>query len=176
MEKKSQTRSLYTEHPVALRYLMNETLFAVDGQAVSEPLSKVPGLSFFGGNRSGILFISPHSSGPGEHTLPESEMRAFEKILGALQLTTENIALIHVPNSSSADAKPSLRQLVDFFKSQRIVLLGTDLQIEGVKPVLHEIQQEGDYRYLHSYSFREMGEDVQKKRLFWNQVKALFAS
>lgn len=186
MEEKVKTRGLYTENPVALRYLMSETLYAVDSvgsvdsvdsvdeQALSEPLSPVPDLTFYGGNRSGILFISPRSSGPGEHTLPEAEMLAFEKILAALQLTTEDISLIHVPKDEALSGARSLPQLVDFFTPKIIVVLGTDLRMEGLNSELHEVQQRGNYRFLHTYSFHEMGEDVEKKRLFWGKLKAIW--
>lgn len=141
---------LSTNDPIALRYLMSETLFdlgeeqatapaalssasadSVDAPAAStdsEPVSftnKKPELSFLGQNSSGFLFVFQDSTMLGQHRLPEAEMEAFEKILAALKLSLANIALI---NAAGPDG-PTAAQLVAFFRPLKVVLLGTQISL-----------------------------------------------
>lgn len=175
------SHALHTDDPVALGFLMSDTLFDLDE---SEPLQvetkgtivgeiKSSELGFFGGNRSGLLFITSFSSEPTQHRLPSAEMEAFEKILDALKLKVDDIALINI-----AAEQPEFSALLSYFNPEKVVVLGTSLRLKGlgdldVQPTLHQVHTQDKLSILHSYSFSEMMDDVDKKRVFWSNLKLL---
>jgi len=184
---------LHTNDPVALAYLMSETLFAIpveeDGRketampvaaAPAMPASEVvtsaaaPEITFLGKNLSGYLFIFQNHSISGQHRMPDEEMEAFEKILTALKLSVEDIALLNIAAPDSI----TLAGLLTFFKPQKTVFLGTDIVLNGIEdlsnpPAFHRTVSYQKTEFLHTFSFAEMMTDVDKKRQFWNSLKTL---
>lgn len=198
MAKANQNQSglpLHTNDPVALAYLMSETLFAIRGEEdgrmetampaaetpviarVENPAETSPAaaqeITFLGKNLSGYLFIFQNHSTNGQHRMPDEEMEAFEKILVALNLSIDHIALINI-----ADHQISLSTLLTFFNPQKMILLGTRLTISGLEQLPdpltpHQTVTYQKTAFLHTFSFAEMMTDVNKKRQFWNSLKTL---
>lgn len=196
------TSTWLTEDPVALTHLMSEALFKTDEEIqeemevtsketvipeVKEPVAETEtstianaaptlqaaSLSFFGKNAANLLFLYDQANGPADHALISTEMEAFGKILTALKLTFDDIALVNW-----AFQKPSVELLLKNLQPQKIVVLGSQVNLQNVgftisAPALHQVQQFQDISFLHSYSFVEMLDDVEKKRVFWGSLKAL---
>lgn len=173
---------LHTEDPVALGYLMSETLF--DVREAEKEVSTVEDVKtetntpsefiYLGKNLSGFLFVFQDASQVGTHRMPDQEMEAFEKILTALKLSVEDIALLNLANPGSI----TLAGLLTFFKPQKTVFLGTDITLNGLEdmgnpPAFHRTVRYQKTEILHTFSFAEMMTDVDKKRQFWNSLKTL---
>lgn len=178
---------LHTDDPVALRYLMSDTLFDIgetdlddadlaDVNAeftLAQETSKNQELTFLGKNQSGFLFVFHDQARPEQHRLPDPEMEAFEKILGALELKIDDIALINI-----ASIQPNFSDLLSFFKPRKVIVLGTPLHLTGLhdlesQPALHQVFFKEKLSVLHSYSFNEMMDNVDRKRAFWSNMKLL---
>lgn len=161
--------TIHTVDPVALRYLMTEALFAVDGnaaeapaavqKATSEPEAQqtVPSFDYFGQNRRNYLFLAHEEQ---HQWMPQAAMDAFVKTLAALKLTEDDVALL---NLAGLAPSPSVEQLIAFFKPTAVVNLGTPFAWPA---------QDGIH-ILHTHAFTEMLVDAEKKRAFWLAVKQL---
>ncbi len=181
MAKANQNQSglpLHTNDPVALAYLMSETLFAIPGEEDGRKETSIqvatPEITFLGKNLSGYLFIFQNYSTSGQHRMPDEEMEAFEKILTALKLSVEDIALLNIADPGSI----TLARLLTFFKPQKTVFLGTDIVLNGIEdlsnpPAFHRTVSYQKTEFLHTFSFAEMMTDVDRKRQFWNSLKTL---
>jgi len=173
---------LHTEDSVALSYLMSETLFDVreaakevsTGEEIKMETNTPVEFIYLGKNLSGFLFVFQDVSRAGQHRMPDEEMEAFEKILTALKLSVEDIALLNIADPGSI----TLAGLLTFFRPQKTVLLGTDIVLNGIEdlsnpPALHRTISYQQTEFLHTFSFTEMMTDVDKKRQFWNSLKTL---
>lgn len=205
---------LHTDDPVALSYLMTESLFDLGEEvgsvavaeaveppaqaaavaespaepAAAEPTAAEPTaaeptsapaatpaeITFSGQKDSGILFVFQNPGQAGQHRMPEAEMEAFEKILSALKRSTTAVTLINL----AGPQEPTAGQLQEFFQPHKIILLGTQLTLAQADETwpqlqLHHIYSDQNTQILHTFSFSEMMDDVDKKRMFWAQIKML---
>src|SRR5690606_2832767 len=120
-----------TADPIALRYLMTETVFGVEGAAVDppgvvqnapperEPQQAALSFTFFGQNKRNYLFLTHEQQ---HDWMPEAAMAAFIKTLAALNLAEVDVALL---NLATLAKPPSVEQLTRFFKPKVVINLGT---------------------------------------------------
>jgi len=162
-----------TADPIALRYLMTETIFGVatDGMTkatvetrpeASEPESAripspPPQFSFYGKNKRHYLFLTEDKQ---HEWMSEPAMGAFIKTLAALRLTTDDVAVLNVAKLAEL---PSIDDLSLFFSPKVVICLGV---------AVGAAEQEG-LTVIDTYSFDEMLTDAEKKRLFWTTIKPL---
>lgn len=161
-----------TADPIALRYLMTETIFGVEARSISEAgetpkespeaestskLEPTPHFPFYGKNKRKYLFLIEEQR---HEWMSEAAMDAFIKTLAALKLAGDDVALL---NLAKLVAPPSVDQLTLFFKPRVVVNLGTSFGWSD---------QDGA-TLVQTYSFDEMLADAEKKRLFWTKIKTL---
>ncbi len=141
--------AMNTIDPIALRYLMTDTIFAVE-QGASP-------FVYFGRNKRNFLFLTQQKQ---HQWMPEAAMDAFIKTLAALKLAEDDVALLNLAPLAEA---PSVEQLTLFFKPRVVVNLGTPFawpERDGVKT-------------FHTHAFEDMLSDAEKKRVFWTTIKHL---
>lgn len=159
--------SLHTTDPVALRYLMTETIFGVEEpeKALSDrepavPIATAgpsPLFSYHGGNKRNYLFLTHET----RHEWMSAEaLDAFTKTLAALKLAADDIAVLNVGKLPEIPAKSDL---IAFFNPKIIVALGASLPWDGSDGLI----------VFKTYSFDEMLVDAEKKRVFWATIKTL---
>ncbi|WP_353124717.1 hypothetical protein [Parapedobacter pyrenivorans] len=158
-----------TSDPIALRYLMTETIFDVAHNAINavEPPAReaeflgepkqVPRFSFCGQNQRNYLFLTQDRQ---NEWMSGTAMDAFIKTLAALKLTMDDVAVLNLARLTEA---PSVGDLSLFFKPKVVVSLGASL----VWP-----EQQGIIVFP-THSFDEMLTDAEKKRVFWTTIKTL---
>ncbi|HWK59726.1 MAG TPA: hypothetical protein VNQ80_20455 [Parapedobacter sp.] len=164
--------AINTVDPVALRYLMTETVFSVEdgsadtlvetrtgskGSEPHKPEQAAPSFVFFGQNKRNYLFLSDEKQ---HEWMSEVAMDAFVKTLAALKLAADDVALL---NLAKLAEPPSIGQLALFFKPKVVVNLGTKF----VWPEQHDV------KLFHTYAFGDMLADAEKKRAFWTTIKHL---
>ncbi|MEC3878903.1 hypothetical protein [Parapedobacter sp. 10938] len=147
--------TLNTVDPIALRYLMTETVF--DAPAEPAPQPAAPSFVCFGQNKRNYLFLTDEKQ---HEWMPEADMDAFIKTLAALELAEADVALL---NLARLAVSPSVDQLMSFFKPQVVVNLGTPFAWP---------EQDG-LHVFHTHAFGEMLADAEKKRVFWTTIKRL---
>ncbi|MEQ9439565.1 MAG: hypothetical protein RIG62_10985 [Cyclobacteriaceae bacterium] len=121
-----------------------------------------------GENRQLILILVDE---PGEQYLAEAHQQLLVKILQALKLTLEDISLVNVSRAPSPDAiegginfnicisfgmPPEPWQFSNFFRKYEVMM------------------DETERAFLFADTLAEIGQDVEKKKQLWLNLKALF--
>lgn len=166
--------SLLTRHPVALSHLFNETLFNIPDERLSEhtteqkkaiaaapPEQSKKEILFKGENRKKILFFV--NDFRNAYFSKEAE-DAFQKTLRALGLSIPDVTVINLKSNAH-----SIQELVLHFDAQFIIGLGVELG--GLAK--NEVKESNGKKYLSTFSFDEMLEDVNSKKVFWNAIQIL---
>lgn len=177
--------SLHTDNPVALRYLMSETIYGFDlqeagppksilGEAVSseeEPApvaQEEPYFDFLGQNRQGYLFVVNDSA---HDYMSPAALDAFQKTVQALGLQLEDIALW---NRGKERLEIALEQVVERFRPAKLVFLGQQATLHGIPSMaLDSMVTVSGIKVLLSHGFEEMLTDMEKKKSFWKLLKTL---
>lgn len=178
--------NLTTDNPIALQYLMSETLFTSGYETDSLPTSRVAkeqpksSIEFdvsadefvYKGNRSsGILFVLRYPDYP--YFSPNAE-EAFVKTIGALGLSLADVAIVNLANPQNPN---EFRKIMDFFSPKKITLLGVEPQSLALPIIAHNSYMKGRIATVfNTFSFEEMFLDVNKKKLFWSEFKTFITS
>ncbi len=154
--------NMHTDDPVALRYLMTETIFGMEGaRDIETPRETIPVLAptflYHGENRRNYLFVTHETR---YDWMSAEALEAFTKTLSALKLTIADVAVLNFGKLSQV---PTQGELVAFFRPRVVVALSAPLDWNDV----------ADITVFRTYSFDEMLVDAEKKRLFWNTIKTL---
>ena len=169
---------LNTTDPIALQVLMSETIFdigisspSLDNTPVEiSPIQKEPEiiLKTYGGNNKNILFVIADNHN--EFLSADAEL-AFMKILQALKLTLEDIALFNYNQSCPEIAFEKIKEKLN---PKSCIFLGAQPELLGVEGCAKNILKvEDNIQFLATYSFDEMLDDIEKKRLFWDAIKLM---
>ena len=158
--------SLHTVNPVALRYLMTETIFGIEevgdaGVAIVQERKSTdasPQFSYYGGNKRNYLFLT-HD--PQHEWMSGVALEAFAKTLAALKLSVDDVAVLNIGKLSEV---PTEVALTTFFHPKLVVLLGVSVPWVGSESL----------QVFKTHSFDEMLVDAEKKRAFWTTAKTLF--
>lgn len=162
---------LNTTNPFALRYLMDDTIFdfevgsAPEGVQASDPM---PLFNFMGMNKSHILYLIENVD---ENYFSPSALDAFTKTLHALQLSVDDVAVL---NLAQIERKVNFEEIVSFFTPQKVIFAGpapVNMGLTGQE--INRASTQKAIRLLYTYSFEEMLTDTNKKKAFWQAVKAL---
>jgi len=168
--------SLNTNNPMALRYLLEETLYPFSAEAPSvagtqtpdKPMEEKIPFSFLGEHKQGLLYLI---TAPAIPFFSEQALDAFTKTNQALGYTLADIAVL---NTASLDKTEVQQELLAFFSPKKIVFAGASPQELGFPLFpLNSIQSFEGIPVLYTYSFEEMLTDVQKKKTFWQTLKLL---
>lgn len=169
---------LLTHNPAALRILMTEDLFLVkEKQLLQETYVKTDvkqaqeaiqtNFSYLGENNKYFLILVNDE----KHAhLNKEHQETLLKIIQAKGLELRDIAILNL--NSCPDV--TFKTLKEFFAPARIVLFGIDPKTIGLPAASsNELLQTEDVKFLATYHFEEMKDDVNKKREFWNAFKSL---
>lgn len=170
---------LLTRNPIALRFLMSETIFSsaiekvqpenipIDNELIKTDSSlsdnNQADLLFRGSNERNILFLVQNQEQ--EYFSFEAE-DAFLKTLAALKLSLKDVAVINqrIVEKSVDEVKKVMKPKVC------IVCEGENTANQSI---FNQIIEVDGIACLHTYSFEEMLTDTNKKRSFWNAIKRI---
>lgn len=185
---------LHTTDPIALRYLMTETLFAIEdgdvptaaelqddtvvavipadrpGEAEERApvVRTAPVFSFLGENKQGYLFVT-HD--PQSDYMSAPAMEAFTKTLAARNLAQADVAVF---NLAQHGEQVVISDLVSFFKPRAVILLGPAAPMLGIPALaFNTVGAVGDVAVFQTYSFDVLIQDAEKKSTFWPVLKSL---
>lgn len=175
---------LITNNLIAIQTLMSETIFSIEKEvtSVSNPenttietpqdeQNSIEEFIYQGDKSTGVLFILRYPDFP--YFSPEAA-DAFSKTIGAMQLTTDNVAVMNLANPHNP---PVWKRIMDFFQPKKIILLGVDPQSLQLPAIAHNSYLKGRIATVfHTFSFEEMFADVEKKKLFWGEFKVFIVS
>lgn len=165
---------LNTDNPYALRFLLDDTIYAFDTSAeelmddVITTSAQQVSFNYLGSNNKNILYLVEH---PTDAYFSPAAYEAFSKTILALGLSFDDIAVF---NLSCITEETTFETLQHFFKATKVILAGPKPQKIGLTELsLNTSIQLEQVKVLYTYSFEEMLNDVNKKKVFWQAVKAL---
>lgn len=170
----AQLSGLQTRDPVALAFLLSETLFVIEDLSVDDS-RHMPEFPFYGNKDAEILFIVDYEDYP---WMPDDAMDAFQKSLAALKLSERDFTLVNIARTGvtqdTLDPDRLLSALLLQFTPQKVVLHGVQQTRFGIPPTQLALNIHGvvrDATWLYTYDFSEMLQDTDKKRAYWKSIK-----
>ncbi len=134
----------------------------------SVPLkTKGDGFDYLGENNKYILIIV---NNPNEKFLPKLDLAFLEKIMGAKKWVLDDVAIVNMAKYERLD----FDDLKSFFACSKIITFGfnpTILNIVGA--VANQKSMYKNVAVLGTWDLAKIQNDVAKKTVFWNQLKAL---
>ena len=149
-------------NPIALQYIYDETLFHFNGETQITTKNK----DFIGDNKSQISVVSKKS-------LDKTDLELLEKILLALNLKFDDIALIQ-----AKDSRDEYSTILATTKPQKIVLFGLspfEINLKDITLNKYEIIETAGVKILQGASFDEYHNDPSKKKALWFALQKLVA-
>lgn len=144
-------------NPIALEFIFNETLFHFkDETQISYKNS-----NYLGDNQSNISIISSKK-------LAKTDLDLLSKILAALQLSFDDVAII--------DEKLDYAAIIPVTEPKKIILFGLNPFEIGIKDTAianYEIIEKDNIKILQSEVFESYHDDSSKKKALWYALKKL---
>ena len=120
-----------------------------------------------GGNKKNFLVIGHY---PESDFIEANHFTALESILKRLGFSIDDVAIVNKAKYSSI----TIDQLTGFFKPEKLLMLGRSALPVGTGPLaLNKTQQLNSCNTLLSFSFDEMMDNNENKKVFWEQMKQL---
>ncbi len=165
---------LLTQNPIALRFLMSETIFSsvIENPPIeSDSIKSTPlesnnmelDLLFWGSNERNILFLIHNSN---EDYFSTEAEDAFLKTLAALKLNIKDVAVVN-----RGKTEKSFKVINAVLRPKFCVYC--EGQNEANQNVFNKFTDIDGVTCLYTYSFEEMLIDTGKKREFWNAIKEI---
>ncbi len=164
------------ENPIAFSLIMNEGLYLLDkDKTLPAPDTAPPpveekqpdNFNFMGGNKKNFLVIGYY---PELETIEDKHFIALDSIIRRLGYSLDDTAIFNIAKYTGA----TIQQLTDFFKPQKLLLLGRQALPVGIGQLtLNKPQKLNNCQTLLSFSFDEMMENNENKKAFWEQMKQL---
>jgi hypothetical protein len=164
------------ENPLAFRYILQDDVYLInDDKAyfahlpVTEIIPETPSLSFnyLGGNKKNFLVITHYADATSMHEL---HLKALESTLKRLSFEMDDVALFNI----AGDAEIEFDILADFFKPQKLLILGKEALPVGRETfTFNAITTANKCKTLYTFSFSQMMNNNEYKKVFWEQIKQL---
>jgi len=165
------------EDPAALRFILQDDIFLLNQDKAALMGSSRPpvpvvetkpaGFNYLGGNKKGFLVIVHY---PEMDFIADNHLGALQNILKRLEYGMDDVAIFNRANHTEAN----LNDLTGYFSPQKLLLLGENAIPAGVENLsLNIAGQINNCNSLYSYSFDEMMDDQEKKKVFWDKLKQL---
>jgi hypothetical protein len=167
------------EDPLAFSFIMPNELYLLKKDktlsgtiAIPQPVLETPAINFnyMGMFKKSFLVIVHY---PELEFIDERHLTALQSILTRLQYSLDDVAIFNKAKYPDA----AFEHLRDFFKPQKLLLLGKQALPKGMAPLtINKPQPINNCNTLFSFSFDEMMDNNENKKAFWEQMKQLQCS
>ncbi len=165
------------ENPLAFSFIMPDELYLLKkdkelSSTISIPqpvLVETPPVNFnyMGMFKKSFLVIVHY---PGLEFIDEKHLTALQSIFNRLEFNLDDVAIFN----KAKYPETSFEHLTDFFKPQKLLLLGKHALPKDIAPLtLNKLQPLNNCHALFSFSFDEMMDNNENKKAFWEQMKQL---
>ncbi len=168
--------SIITTDPLALKILMTEDIYELNKSELEvlqttsfapEKSQENPNFNYMGENNKYFLFLIREEKA---EVISKPDLEALTGILAAKKMDLRDVAVLNYKKYPGID----FSQLKSFFACSKCVLLGinpSDLNLSDVPG--NKISVIDGVKVLATFSFGKMQADINKKRVFWNEMKQL---
>lgn len=155
-------------------YLVNsdKTLYnsnTAPGPVEAVQVEAIPDIhfSYLGGNKKNFLVIVHYQEAA---VMDAKHLAALESTIKRLGFLLEDVAVFN--SAKYPDA--SLAQLWSHFNPKKLLLLGTNTLLHEMRDLaINKLQKIKNCPALFTYSFAEMMDNTENKKVFWEQMKLL---
>jgi hypothetical protein len=177
-----------TENTTALHFIMQDDIFLLnqDREAYSQevepiqqpakqehpepvlPIQTKPiAFNYLGGNKKNFL-ITVHY--PGIDFMLEAHLTALQNTLKRLGFEPDDVAILNLATHADADHE----KVISYFNPQKLLLMGKNALPKNISAIkLNEQQIMNGSTALFTFSFDEMMDSNDYKKIFWEQMKLL---
>jgi hypothetical protein len=164
------------ENPVAFQFIMQDEIYLLNNEKPlfvhnekPETITEAPApvFNYLGGNKKNFLIIVNY---PQRDFMDERHFKALENTIKRLGFTIDDTAIL---NSAGYPDTPFI-YLTDYFKPVKVLILGKNAvpaQVESL--AYNKLIQNKNCSLLYTYSFGEMMDNVEYKKIFWELMKQL---
>jgi DNA polymerase III psi subunit len=168
------------ENPIAYSFIMQDEVYLLNkdktvystnivSSAESAPVLETQPVNFnyLGKHKKHFLVIVHY---PDLEFINDKHLTALENIFKRLELSIDDVAILN----SARHNDVTFEQLADFFKPQKLLLLGKNSLPDTTETLmLNTPQKINNCDILFSFSFDEMMDNNEYKKAFWEQMKQL---
>jgi hypothetical protein len=178
--------NMKVDNPYAFRFIMEDEIYLLDKDkgvktipstenisvdeppAIAKPIVETPQITFnyLGDNNKRFLVLVNYAA---EEFIAAEHLTALENILKRKELAIADVAILNINTYADTD----INQLTEYFKPEKLLVLGADALPAGIKLILNKPEQGDSYTALYSFSFDEMMSSNDNKKAFWEQMKKL---
>jgi hypothetical protein len=124
-------------------------------------------IKYKGNNTSGYVILVHY---PSVEWMHDTHLAALENTLKRKNIEPEDVAIVNM----AAHSEITYEQVASQLKPKKILLLGKAALPAGMAAVkFNRLHQLPDCTVLHTFSFDEMMDSNENKKLFWEQMKLL---
>lgn len=178
--------TLRTESSLALSILLNEDIYVFkedveevqtvtnltslpaepqNTEPINETVKPKPSFNYLGENNKSVLVIV---NDPESEFLNQTDLIFLLKILSAKKLELRDIAILNLAKHTDYE----FENLKSFFACNKILTYGIHPNILGMQGLTSNALQEfNGVKFLGTWSLRQMVNDDNKKRTYWNVLK-----
>lgn len=175
------------ENPLAYSFFMEEELYLLNNdrkllaqalpiELVDEEIfkltlpileTKAVSFNYLGANKKAFLIVVNYTDA---EFIADAHLTALTSVLARLQHTIDDIAILNLANYPDIE----FDTLLGYFKPQKILFLGAKALPAGMEAMsIDKLQKIDGIAALFSFSFDEMMENNERKKIFWEQMKQL---
>jgi len=175
-----------TENTTALHFIMQDDIFLLNQDRdaysyIAEPAeqpakqdhpeqvtpiqTKQPEFNYLGGNKKNFLIMVHY---PGIDFMAGPHLTALQNTLKRLGFELDDVAILNL--AAHADANHEM--IISYFSPQKLLLMGKNALPENSSALkLNEQQITSGIKTLFTFSFDEMMDSNDYKKIFWEQMK-----
>jgi hypothetical protein len=137
----------------------------VPQEAKPEIKTPEPAFNYLGKNLKNFLILVYY---PDQEFIADAHLAALQNILKRKEFSLDDVVILNMAKHSTA----TIAQLAAFFKPVKLLLLGKPAIPEGMTTLaLNTPKIAGTRTALYSFSFDEMMDSVDNKKIFWELMK-----
>ncbi len=123
--------------------------------------------NYMGGNKKRFLIITHY---PTEDFIAADHLAALQNILKRLAYEIDDVAILNLAKATIT----TVTDIVTYFKPEKLLILGEAAVPAGMGvPPVNQYKKMKNGVFLRSFSFDEMMNSTDNKKVFWEQMKNL---
>jgi len=164
------------EFPVAFNFIMQDDTYLLntDKSSYHNKIETVPAVetvpvkfNYLGGNKKKFLIVVRY---PDCDFIDNKHFAALENALKRLGFGIDDIAIFN----SAKFQEATLSELEMFFNPLKMLVLGKkSLPLNSGSMAFNELKQINSRNTLFTFSFDEMMDNIENKKIFWEKLKQL---
>lgn len=134
---------------------------------LQQPVKQAPVIKYRGNNKSGYVVLAHYPSAEWMH---DAHLAALENTFKRKGIEPAEVAIINMATQNDITFESLTGQL----RPKKLLLMGKESLPDGIAAVkFNQLHQLADCTALYTFSFGEMMDSNENKKIFWEQMKVL---